>query len=183
MSELTGEIIGDEEPAETAGGPEKIEPAKAGVKKRGRPPISDKAAGLGESPLKTKGGKIKSDRKKLAAGLAAAHAIAAKMTGQPALTLDDARGEPEKLADAIGEILDYYSVAVNPVMVMWANLAFVAGSIYIPRAAIIAASKPKAPPMTAKPETARNPNPRQSPGVYTPNPGQFYDDGTGGLIQ
>lgn len=173
----TGEIL-DDSTVET-GAPEKVAAAEPATKKRGRPSKSG-GAPL-DSPVKTKNGKIKTDRKKLANGLAAAHAIAARMANQPLLALNEEKSEHEKLADAIGEILDYYAVTVNPVAVMWSNLAVVAASIYAPRFALITANKRQAAPQRQAQQA--KPPASAGDGFYQPPVGTPFVDETGGLIQ
>lgn len=117
-------------------------------KRRGRKPfprdaegnIIRPAAGTGNSSNKSNGERvdIKNDRVKVKMNIAGLHAMAAVLTKQPILNLQD--NEATMLTNSLCDVADYHNInliGAGGAFALYASLATTAYMIYVPRAIAI----------------------------------------------
>jgi hypothetical protein len=116
------------------------------TKRRGRRPKAEIPKADKEPEPKAKTGAKKStketlqiDREMLAKQLAAGHAMLAAYLRKPYFTITDE--EAARLADAFGDILEYYQVTVAKGVVLWLNLATALVMVEGPRVAMLLAQR------------------------------------------
>lgn len=98
-----------------------------------------KAAGEGSKKAKAKSGeKLTIDQTKFAGQIQGLHIIAAKLTGQQLLLIDEK--EAYALAEAIANVAKQYDIQVNPRVAAGLQLAATAAMIYAPRLLLMKAA-------------------------------------------
>lgn len=100
--------------------------------RRGRPPGSRNRAGDGgtAATTKTEAPANRGSLESIKDVLFSLHMMGAQLTGLKSLEIT--KEQSEKLADAIKNVAKHYPVGLTEKQMAWANLAIVAGGIYIP---------------------------------------------------